>query len=67
MAREALIPLSGPMIQEEALQIALKLHVTGFTASNGWLEKWKTRYNVKQFSVAGEDGVVNAETFRVLG
>ena len=62
MAREALIPVSGPMIQEEALQIALKLNVTGFTASNGWLEKWKTRHNVKQFSVAGEDGEVNAET-----
>ena len=62
MAREALIPVSGPMIQEEALQIALKLNVTGFTASNGWLEKWKTRHNVKQFSVAGEDREVNAET-----
>ena len=62
MTREALIPVSGPMIQEEALQIALKLNVTGFTASNGWLEKWKTRHNVKQFSVAGEDGEVNAET-----
>ena len=55
MAREALI-------QEEALQIALTLNITGFTASNGWLEKWKTRHNVKQFSVAGEDREVNAET-----
>ena len=45
------------MIQEEALQIVLKLNVTGFTAY-----KWKTRHNVKQFSVAGEDGEVNAET-----
>ena len=45
MAREALIPVSGPMIQEEALQIALKLNVTGFTASNRWLEKWKTRHD----------------------
>ena len=62
MSREALIPVSDSMIQEEALQIALKLNVTGFTASNGWLEKWKTRHNVKQFSVAGEDGEVNAET-----
>ena len=66
MAREALIPVSGPMIQEEALQIALKLNVTGFTASNGWLEKRKTRHNVKQFSVAGEDGEVNAETLESL-
>ena len=62
MAREALIPVSGPMIQEEAMQIALKLNTTGFTASNGWLEKWKKRHNVKQFSVAGEDGEVSAET-----
>ena len=62
MAREALIPVSGPMIQEEALQIASKLNVAEFTASNGWLEKWKNRHNVKQFSVAGEDGQVNAET-----
>ena len=46
------------MIQEEALQIVLKLNVTGFTAC-----KWKTRHNVKQFSVAGEDGEVTAETF----
>ena len=35
--REAPIAISGPMIQEEALQIALKLHVTGFTASSRWL------------------------------
>ena len=61
MAREALIPVSGFMIQEKALQIVLKSNVTGFTASNRWLEKWKTRHNVKQFSVAGEDGEVNAE------
>ena len=47
MAREALIPVSGPMIQEEALQIASKLNVAEFTASNGWLEKWKNRHNVK--------------------
>ena len=49
------------MIEEEALQIALKLNVTGFTASNGRLEKWKTRHNVKQFTVAGEVGEVNDE------
>ena len=62
MAREALIHISGPIIQEEALQIALKMNATGFTASNGWLEKWKIRHNIKQFRVAGEDGEVNAET-----
>ena len=67
-ARKALsLSVSGPMIQEDALQIALKLNVTGFTALKRWLEKRKTRYNVKQFSVAAEDGEVNAKTVRVLG
>ena len=50
------------MIQEEALQVALKLNVTGFTASNGCLEKWKTRHNVKQFGVDVENGKVNDES-----
>ena len=41
MAREALIPVSGPMIQEEALQIASKLNVAEFTALNAeTLESW---------------------------
>ena len=61
MTREALIPVSGSMIQDKALKIVFKLDVTGFTALNEWLEKWKTRHNVKQFRVAGEDGEVNAE------
>ena len=38
------------------------MDVPGFTKSNGWLEKWKTKRNVKQFSAAGEDEEVNAET-----
>ena len=62
MARGTLIPVSDPIIQEEAFQIALKLNVTGFTASNGWLQQWKTRHNVKQSSAAGGHGEVNAET-----
>ena len=32
--------------------------------SNGWLEKCKTRHNVKQFRQAGEDEEVNAETLK---
>ena len=52
MTREAIVPVSGPMIQEKALQIASKLNVAEFTASNGWLEKWKNRHNVKLFIVA---------------
>ena len=41
MAKEALISILGSKIQEEALQIALKLDVVGFINWNRWLEKSK--------------------------
>ena len=34
----------------------------GFTASNGWLSKWKKRYNISEMKVAGEEGDVSQET-----
>ena len=63
MKKEALIHFSHPLIQKEVLKIPLKLDVTGFTALSRSLEKWKTRDNVKQFSIPGEDGEVKAESW----
>lgn len=62
MAMEVLILVAGSIIQEEALPVELKFGFTGFTALNGWFKKCKARDNVKQFSVVGEDGEINAET-----
>ena len=52
----------GPQLIEKGLQIATKLGITGFKGSNGWLEKWKNKYNVKQLKVIGESGDVVGET-----
>ena len=38
------MPLSGPMLQAKALEVAKNLNVTTFTASNGWLQKFRTRH-----------------------
>lgn len=43
--RESNIPVDGTMLQEEALLIAEKLGISGFTASNGWLQRFKQLYN----------------------
>ena len=52
------------MLQEEALIIAKQLgeDAANFTASNGWLDRWKKRYNIIHMNVAGEEGDVSEET-----
>lgn len=37
LARQRLMPVSGPMLQEEALIVASRSGIGDFKASNGWL------------------------------
>ena len=53
---------AGPQLCEKAKQIAEQLTTTEFKASNGWLSRWKTRYNIKQVRICGESGEVSGET-----
>lgn len=45
------------MLQEEALIISQRLgeESADFAASNGWLDRWKKRFNITQMNVAGGD------------
>ena len=64
-AREAGIQMSGPMIQEKALQLAKDLQMPVFKASNGWLHSWKSRYNITSFKdEATETGGVKPAIIR---
>ena len=53
---------AGPQLVEKAKQIAERLGKDDFKGSNGWLEKWKNRYNLRQLSVCGESGDVKGKT-----
>ncbi|XP_070560224.1 tigger transposable element-derived protein 4-like [Ptychodera flava] len=53
-ARAKNIPISGPLLQEKALSFANSLQIHDFKASNGWLESWRSRYNVRSLKVSGE-------------
>ena len=51
----------GPMLKEKAMEIKKgldKVEIKNFTASNGWLEKWKISYGVRERKVNGEAGEV---------
>lgn len=53
--RQKGIPISGPLIQEKALQLnELLKGEASFTASNGWLDRWKKRHGIRQLSISGE-------------
>ena len=62
LCRNSNIPVSGTMLQEEALIIAERLEVKDFTASNGWLNVFKKQHNICNMTVAGEAGDVRPET-----
>ena len=52
----------GPQLIEKAKQIDSSLGKQKFTRSNGWLEKWKRKYNIKELRISGESGDVEGPT-----
>ena len=55
------MPVNGPMLQEEAMEISKRLDSANFEqfkASNGWLEQWKATYDIVNRLVEGESGEV---------
>ena len=54
--------LGGPQLIEKAKERAERLGKTNFKGSQGWLDKWKLRYNIKQVKVCGKLGDVRGET-----
>ena len=58
-ARANLVPISGPLIQAKALEVAKEVNLHDFAASNGWLDKFKSRHKICFKSVSGESAVVD--------
>ncbi|XP_021934281.1 tigger transposable element-derived protein 6-like [Zootermopsis nevadensis] len=48
------IPISGTLLQEKAREIATRLHTEDFSASNGWLDRFRKRNNISLHVLSGE-------------
>jgi hypothetical protein len=48
------VPVTGPMLQSKAKEIAHRLHTENFQASNGWLELFRARHEINFRSFSGE-------------
>jgi hypothetical protein len=57
--RSGNVPINGPILREKAHEIALRLNIDNFKASNGWLHRLKLRHDVGYRVVSGESGSVS--------
>lgn len=57
-ARTKSFPISGPIIQAKALEVASKMNFFEFKASNGWLRSFRKRFKISFRSVCGESNDV---------
>ena len=55
------IPVIGRLIQEKAAMLALESNHDAFSASNGWLNRFQIRNNIKCSVLSGEAGDVSEE------
>ncbi|XP_050300101.1 tigger transposable element-derived protein 4-like [Anthonomus grandis grandis] len=59
-ARSKNIPLSGTIVKTKAKEIADGLGYRTFSASEGWLQKFRTRHNIAFRTISGEAASVNS-------
>lgn len=58
-SRAANIPIDGSIIREKAKQIAERLGINDFAASNGWITRFKDRHGLVYKKLAGESASVD--------
>ncbi|KII70431.1 hypothetical protein RF11_09694 [Thelohanellus kitauei] len=49
------LPISGSLLMERGKQLAKGLNVKDFDSTNGWLERWKERKNIKFKKLLGAE------------
>lgn len=59
--RENNLPVSGHILKHKALALSKSLNISGFTASEGWLQRFKCRHGIRFLKITGEKLSSNPE------
>ena len=59
--RASNVPLSGPIIQSKANEIAKSLDILDFSCSAGWLYRFQKRHSISSLVICGEANKVDEE------
>ncbi len=54
------VVIGGQEIQAQAVKYAAFLNHSEFKASNGWLQRFRERYQISFKTIVGEAGIVNS-------
>ena len=65
--REKNLPVSGPILQTKAEEIAKEMGFEDFSCSSGWIHRFKIRHAIVQKRVSGEAASVSEETVAFKG
>lgn len=58
-ARSSNLPVTGPILEEKARDIALQIGIEDFKFSDGWLSRFKKRHGLVFRTIAGESAAVD--------
>jgi AcrR family transcriptional regulator len=61
-ARASNIPIDGTILRGKAKMIAAQLNIENFTASNGWIARFKDRHGLVYKKLVGESAAVDSES-----
>ena len=50
----------GLILTENAKEIGSRIGIDDFKASNGWLDSWKKKHNIRKMTISGESGMLVA-------
>ncbi|KAH8336813.1 tigger transposable element-derived protein 3 isoform X1 [Drosophila kikkawai] len=65
LTRKDNVPISGQFVREKAREIAVQMGYDGFSASPGWLQKWRKRHNINYNETGDSLDVQEFETILV--